>query len=285
MIVTKTQPAGMGSQNAAVLAGGSNFSFTELFNGATWTASGNLSSEKQTSAGAGSQNAGLNVGGVTGAGNTIALTELFNGSAWAASGYLLTAKGDVNALGSQTAAMMAGGSTTTAYSRASELFNGSSWCANSPLNAIRGLGQTGGSQSAGFIMGGYNGTSFLNSTELHNQTLFRKIVNSRDLRCATNVGVAFNVSSLTLSVKINGYIDNINVTSSNANITTELQWVDKWVALPRFAPNAATTNNPPSVVVKSVVEPEDFVVGYAISKTQMQVFTGILFAKDRIGGW
>ncbi len=282
--ISKYIAAGAGSQNAALIAGGRTTAFTnatELFNGSVWSTSGVLSAAKQQLAGAGSQSAALVAGGTSIA--VTNATELFNGSSWMTSGVLSIAKYIAAAAGSQNAAFLAGGFTATNYTNATELFNGSSWYASGNLSAAKSELRGAGSQSSGLVAGGRTSAGgILSATELHNQTLFRKIVNSQDLKSASNVGVAFDVSSLTLSVKINGYIDNINVTSSNSSITTAAQWVSKWVTLPRFGPNAASTS---SVVVKSVIEPEDFVVGYAISRTQMQVFSGNLFSKDRIGGW
>ena len=284
--VAKGRLAGAGSQNAGLVAGGTTSAVlrtnaTELFNGSSWSASGVLSAAKNSPGAAGSQNAALLAGGDTS--NLTNATELFNGSSWSASGVLSAAKDGFAGAGSQNAGLISGGATGT-ITEVTELFNGSSWSTSGALSEAKSLLAGAGSQNSGFVAGGDYGL-YTDVTELHNQTLYRKIVNYQDLRSACNIGVAFDVSSLTLSVKFNGYIDNINVTSSNIAVTTAAQWVSKFVTFPRFSPNTSTTNNPSSVVVKNSIDSEDLVVGFAISRTQMQVFTGNLFARDRIGGW
>ncbi len=284
--VAKQLAASAGSQNAALVAGGITSAITnatELFNGATWSTSGVLSVAKQQLAGAGSQNAGLVAGGLTSGSTNV--TELFNGSAWTIGGILSIAKYASGGIGSQNAAMVVGGVTVGTSTNVTELFNGSSWSASGTLSSPNVSMAATGSQSAGMAAAGFPDSGGGTVTQLHNQTLFRKIVNSADLKNANSIGVAFDVSSTTLSIKFNGYINNINVSSSNALITTVDQWTNKWVVLPRFAPNASTTNNPSSVVSKTTTDPEDFLVGYAISRTQMQVFSGNLYSLDRINRW
>ena len=226
-----------------------------------------------------STNASISVGDLVG---------IYGAGSWSAGALLSISKDYPSGAGSQNATFIAGGRTSSGPTQptdATELFNGSSWSTSGVLSVAKYAFAAAGSQGAGLIAGGHDGTSRSAASELHNQTLYRKIVNYQDLRSACSVGVAFDISSLTLSVKFNGYIDNVNVTSSNISITDTPQWVGKFVTLPRFSPNTATTNNPSSVVVKSTVTSEDLLVGYAVSRTQMQVFTGILFSRDRIGGW
>ncbi len=288
--VAKRSLAGAGSQSAGLVAGGNTggsgvVNATELFNGSSWSIiSVNLNTARGSLAGFGSQSGCVVVGGQDGSGNNVTTTELFNGSSWNVSGWLSVAKTSVAGAGSETAGLIAGGITGATTTNVTELFNGSSWSASGNLSVAKGAAAGAGSQGVGLIAGGTT-TARTNSTELHTQTLYRKIVNFNELKSARSVGVAFDVTSTTLSVKFNGFINNINVTSSNSSITTAAQWINNWVVLSRFNPNASTTNNPSSVIVKNSIEAEDYLVGWAISQTQMQVFAGNIFNRDKIGGW
>jgi len=283
-----------GSHNAGLIVGGNTTSgrskSTELFNSSSWSVSGAMSLERMLLSAFGSQNSAMIASGRTGVDTTVSnLTELFNGSTWSKNGNLITARYGAGSMGSQNAAMIASGSTgsSTAVAFSSELFNGSTWFAGSDITTKRTFVGSAGGPNAGLVAGGCTAAvvPHLTVTELHNQTLYRKITNIENYKMSNNIGIAFDVTSTTLSVKFQGFINNINVTSSNSAITTATQWVDKWLVLPRFYPNASTTNNPSSVLVKASVEADDLLIGRAISRTQIQVFAGNIYSFDRIGRW
>lgn len=283
-----------GAHNAGFIVGGSTTSgkskSTELFNFSSWFVSGAISLERMALSAVGSQNSAMVATGRTGADTTVsALTELFNGSAWSKNGNLITARYGAAGMGYQNSAMISSGSTgtSTAVAFSSELFNGSTWFAGSDITTKRTNITGAGSVNAGLVAGGSTAAVVpqLAVTELHNQTLYRKITNIENYKMSNNIGIAFDVTSTTLSVKFQGFINNINVTSSNSAVTTAAQWVDKWLVLPRFYPNASTTNNPSSILVKASVEADDLLIGKAISRTQIQVFAGNIYSFDRIGRW
>jgi len=126
-----SQMAAFGTQTAAVSAGGYNYSasppkhraITEEYNGSTWTAnpspSGDLPAAKSDNSGAGTQTAGLSIGGAP----TLSTTEEYDGSTWSAGGALIAGKDFATAAGIQTDAIISGGSTgTVVYG-----YDGSAW--------------------------------------------------------------------------------------------------------------------------------------------------------------
>jgi len=285
MNTARLRLAGFGSANAAVAAGGlttGNSNVTEIFNGALWFTSGALSGAARVDLlGCGTQTAGLVTGGQT----TVALNivELFNGSSWSFAPLLQNPRFNHSCFGTQNAAVVAAGTSTLALAT-TEIFNGSAWQAVAVMSQTKSRPGTAGSQNQGLAAGGsIGGASAL--TELYNQNIYRKITTMDAYKNAVNVGIAYNVTSLTLSVKFNGYVDGVNVTSSNVVVTTAAQWVDGWVVLPRYSQNASTTNNPSSIIVKPTIEADDLLIARAISRTQMQVFFGNIFGFDRIGRW
>lgn len=285
---TRVSSASGGSQNAGIIAGGITTAVSskvELFNGSSWSVASSVNLAKQYPSGSGSVSAMFYAAGATQS-NINNNTELFNGSSWAFSGNIVVAKFTTMSAGSSSCGIIADGSTSVGATptNQTEHFNGSNWYSSTLSNGSKRFVTGTGSQNATVLIGGLTAGA-TSQTELYNQNIYRKIVNMTDFRSAQNIGIAFDVTSTTLSVKFNGYIDNINVTSSNSAITTVAQWINKFVTLPRFSPNASTTNNPSSIIVKSVMEPEDFLIGWAISRTQMQVFNGNIFNHDRIGGW
>jgi hypothetical protein len=126
------QMAAFGTQTAAVSAGGYNYkasppkdrAITEEYNGTTWAVnpspSGDLPAAKSDNSGAGTQTAGLSIGGNPG---TLSTTEEYDGSTWSAGGTLIAGKATATAAGSQTDALISGGPTgTVVYG-----YDGSAW--------------------------------------------------------------------------------------------------------------------------------------------------------------
>jgi len=112
---------------------------------------------KEGAAGAGTQTAGLAIGGYTT--TQVASTEEYDGSSWTAGGNLNTARYSLSAAGIQTAALAFGG-YTTALTGATEEYDGISWSSNpTGLNTSRlGLGGA-GTQTAALAFSGSYSTS------------------------------------------------------------------------------------------------------------------------------
>ena len=117
-----------------------------------WSIGGNLSDKKTFMGGAGTQTAGLSIGGnpFSGGPKTNS-TEEYNGTAWAAGGNLTTADAYMAGCGTQTAALSAGGGAVPA---ATFEYDGSSWTGGGNLNVGRQSLFGGGTQTAGLVFGG-----------------------------------------------------------------------------------------------------------------------------------
>jgi hypothetical protein len=97
---------------------------TALGSYGVWSAGGNLNTARRVLAGAGTQTAGLAIGGLTTV--TTGATELYNGTSWTTSpASLSTPRFYLAAAGTQTAALAFGGSPPK--TGATEEFNGTSW--------------------------------------------------------------------------------------------------------------------------------------------------------------
>ena len=95
-----------------------------------WSAGGNLATARRGLSGAGTQTAGLCMGGYTTV--NVAVTEKYDGAAWSAGGNLATARRALAGAGTQTAGLCMGG-YTNAVSAVTEEYNGVS-LADTALN-------------------------------------------------------------------------------------------------------------------------------------------------------
>ena len=88
MALTRVLAGGSGSQNSALVSGGTitiggnGISSSELFNGTTWSFSTNLNISRKEHVGSGLQNLGIATGGINGAGNPILSTEIHSQSTY-----------------------------------------------------------------------------------------------------------------------------------------------------------------------------------------------------------
>ena len=160
--------AGLGTQTAAVFAGGrtppsgsppndKDATITENYNGTSWTSGGALSTGRRYLSAAGTQTSGLafagTVGGAPGAGTAQSTTEEYDGSSWTSGGALNVARQSGAGTGeSQSAAIMFGGSNAPSNAK-TEIYDGTSWTAqpdmNSGTNAQAGFGTSASAISAG----------------------------------------------------------------------------------------------------------------------------------------
>ncbi|MDP6584366.1 MAG: hypothetical protein QF535_06895, partial [Anaerolineales bacterium] len=137
---------------------------SQSFSG-TWSSGGNLSTARGFLAGAGTQSAGLCMGGTTGSASNV--TEEYNGTVWSAGGNLGTARWEIPGAGTQTAGLCMGGWNGSAAQNVTEEYNGTSWSAGGNLsNTLKTLAGA-GTQSAGLSMGGRDtsGSTIFNVTE------------------------------------------------------------------------------------------------------------------------
>ena len=179
-----TLPAGKGSglsfglQIAAVIAGGGNTSYsagTEEWDGATWSSSNNMNTQRGSRVvGYGTLTAGLGAGGYNspGGGNSVA-TESYNGTSWTTVNSLNTARRGAAGAGIQTAAIYFGG--TTAPGNQTESWNGSSWTTVNTLNTGRDSLSGAGTQTLAIAFGG---SPYRTATELWNGTSWTTNPNS-----------------------------------------------------------------------------------------------------------
>ena len=179
-----SQRAGGGIQTSAICAGGlaspstspRTRGETELYNGSTWTESGDLNTDRRYVAGAGSVNtAALAIGGYTT--NYVGVVESFNGSSWTEITDLNTSRATyAQAAGTQTAAMTMGGNNPSNIALA-EIWNGSTWTEVNDMNTARSQAAAGGVTTDAIVFGGatspeaqteiYNGSSWSEQSDLN----------------------------------------------------------------------------------------------------------------------
>jgi hypothetical protein len=135
----RREVAGAGTQTAGLAFGGFNgptafgggglgeLNKTSEYNGTSWTAGGNLATERTDLSGAGTQTAGLAFGGDTSANSgptASASTEEYDGTSWAAGGNLATARIGLGGAGTQTAGLGFGGTASYTPQTATEEYTG-----------------------------------------------------------------------------------------------------------------------------------------------------------------
>jgi hypothetical protein len=140
---------------------------TEEYNGTTWSEQNNVATARRTS-GAGTQTAGIIVGGTNAAPGSTGvqtITEEYDGTNWAGGGSLSTARTAILASGEQTTVYAAGGySSTDTILGIHEQYNGTSWTTSTAMNTDRMQGGAVGDSSSNLVFGGYTPPSFLYAT-------------------------------------------------------------------------------------------------------------------------
>jgi hypothetical protein len=159
---------GSGTQNAALLSGGTCFptlvTCTEEYDGSSWAAGGALITGRCEIAGAGTQNASFSTGGVPTPSNT---SEFYNGTSWSAGGALSSGRYRHAAAGTVNAGYIFAGYAPGTSLATSDEYNGTSWSAGVCLNTGRQqLGGAGTANSTLAVGGGiFNGDSNTICTE------------------------------------------------------------------------------------------------------------------------
>lgn len=183
--VSKYGLGSFGSQNAGVIAGGTNndivtFNTSEIFNGSVWTASSNINVSRFDLAGCGGQNSGLVAGGITS--TATGASDNFNGSTWSVIATLNTARSSLGVSGNPSAALSTGGINGATRLNTTELYNGSTWIASNNINISRQFFPSIGAQNASVITGGITPSS-LSSTETFNGSTWNfsgNLINATD---------------------------------------------------------------------------------------------------------
>ena len=131
-----------------------------------WSSGGNMLENRQNVEGAGTQTAGLAIGGATGPATPafLATSSEYNGSSWSSPVSKNVASISEATFGTQTAAVAAGGYTGGTASTVEE-YNGSSWTAVTSLpQATRGaMGM--GAENSGLVVGGEESSVLTNTQE------------------------------------------------------------------------------------------------------------------------
>jgi hypothetical protein len=214
---------------------------TEEYDGTSWSISGDLNIGRRILAGAGTQSAGLCMGGNTGSNS--AVTEEYNGTSWSISNSLSTARAGLAGAGTQTAGLCMGGYTGS-DSAITEEYDGTSWSRSGDLNTARRELAGCGTQSAGLCMGGYTNSAVTeeytqpegyDTTEEGNDVVEITQNGIITVACQPSVGetlsVIFDDGSRcifsfinTPSQFLNGILLGSNTTQTAANIAGRIQF-------------------------------------------------------------
>ena len=145
-----------GTLTAGIIHGGIESSIralTELYNGTSWTESGDMSAGIRNHAATGTQTAASAISGTSGPGALVATVENFNGSSWTDGTSINEGREQLVGVGLQTAGLVFGGNEPP-VTAATELWNGSSWTEVNDLNTAR-VGMTGiGTSTAAYAVSG-----------------------------------------------------------------------------------------------------------------------------------
>lgn len=204
--------SGCGSQNAALITGGSDnagassiISSTEVFNGSTWSLSGNMNFSRDFTAGLGSTNAAIIAGGYNDQVHVLSSTELFNGSTWTSSANMNVSRLEFSGFGSQNAGVVNSGfNGAFKASLTSETFNGSTWVFSGNINTTRFFPIDSGTLNSGLAVGGQSTAALsLKTSELFNGTVWSFSGNLNISRSAA-AGSGSQNSTLVSAGSLNG---------------------------------------------------------------------------------
>ena len=149
------------SNDSAIMVGGEpapNGALTEIYNGSSWTESGDLNTARNQLAAAGTVTALIAMGGNTGAD-----AETFNGSAWTAVTDMNSGRGGLSGSGTSTLALAFAGDPDVANT---ESWNGSAWTEVNDLSTGREFGASSNitGNTTAFLASG-NTTTLVSNTE------------------------------------------------------------------------------------------------------------------------
>ena len=163
MNTARLSGASAGATNtAALVIGGetitppANVTNVEIWNGTSWTETGNITIANKNQGGAGTSTAAaLNFSG-SGPGGPTAQTESWNGTSWTVVNSVNTARRGLvgNRVGSQTLALCVGGTNPPVVFANTESWNGTAWTEVNDLNIARGNLAAIGSSASALAAGG-----------------------------------------------------------------------------------------------------------------------------------
>ena len=162
-----------------------------------WSSSAPINTTRYGSGGAGTQTAGLMIGGNVGPSyNRSTAVEEYNGSGCATGGALPTATRSLASAGIQTAAFAAGG-YDTANTAEAYTYDGSSWTGIPALNTARsGLNVMGsGTTTAGLVAGGLIEPPYSNTSEEYNGSSWSE---GDNLNTARSTGGSAGIQTATI---------------------------------------------------------------------------------------
>ena len=148
-----------GTYTAALVAANEPYGANvELYNGTSWTETGDLSTSRTSAYSAGTQPATWLGGGRTGPSSSTNNTETFNGSSWTEVNEMNTTRFSSGSTGTYTAGIAVAGNTLTDISRAVETWNGTTWSTH-PNDYDADVAEviTFGTTTAAIMAGGFDG--------------------------------------------------------------------------------------------------------------------------------
>jgi len=148
-----------GTYTAALVASNEPYGANvELYDGSSWTETGNLNTSRTSAYSAGTQPATWLGGGRTGPGSSTNNTETFNGSSWTEVNEMNTTRFSSGSTGTYTAGIAVAGNTFTDISRAVETWNGTTWSTH-PNDYDADVADiiTFGTTTAAIMAGGFDG--------------------------------------------------------------------------------------------------------------------------------
>jgi len=174
--------SGAGLRTANVVFGGAEPGYsakTEVWDGSSWTESGDLATARYNAGAVGVYTAAIAAGGfknpTPGVPGNTDLTEQWDGSSWTEIAEINTARRLAVGMGTTTAGLIAGGIAPPAPATGeTETWNGTAWTEVADLNTARGeaTGSGAGSTTAGLVFGG---VPQLASTESWNGTAWSEV--------------------------------------------------------------------------------------------------------------
>jgi hypothetical protein len=163
--------AGSGETSAVAIGGFTDSTTstvaTEEYGGSSWTAGGNMNTQRGRGAGFGIETAALVVGGNTSPDTAVtANSEEYNGSSWTESGDIFTATGTfIGGWGIQTDGVIVGGANPS-YVTTTLGYDGTAWSTRPAAANAAGRTQTAGANgSAGLRAGGGPNTTQRDGSE------------------------------------------------------------------------------------------------------------------------
>jgi len=179
-----------------------------------WSSGANMSQTRANTSGAGTQTAGLAIGGYTGVStNTTGITEEYNGSGWGSGGTLNVAAFAKGSSGTQTAALDFGGGPPDKAT--TESYDGSSWTEVNDLGTARRDTCGTGTQTASLCIAGTGGPTLTEEFDGTNWTAGGALNTGRPKAAGSGIGLQ------TAALLAGGSPYQVNVEAYNGSTWSE----------------------------------------------------------------